>query len=150
FVRVMALKKAEDSDEIVIRMVELEGRPHADEKVFFDVPVISARMVDGQERTIRDARIVDGALSVDFPPYGLITIAVRLGQATKTVAVPRSTPVQLPYNAIVTTKDNEAASGGFDPDGRCLPAEMLPQQITSGGVSFTLGPVGSGQPDGIA
>src|SRR5207248_3148603 len=49
---ISAMKKAEDSDEIIVRLREVTGEEAKDVHVKFAAPVISAREVDGQERQI--------------------------------------------------------------------------------------------------
>ncbi|HEY0727923.1 MAG TPA: glycoside hydrolase family 38 C-terminal domain-containing protein, partial [Pyrinomonadaceae bacterium] len=44
-VRVLALKKAEESDEVIVRIVELDGRAAPDVRISFPAPVIAAREV---------------------------------------------------------------------------------------------------------
>ena len=46
-IRVLALKKAEMSDEVVLRMVELDGKPENNVHVKFAAPIASAREVNG-------------------------------------------------------------------------------------------------------
>ena len=77
-VRVLALKKAEASDEIIVRMVELDGKPAPDVRVSFAGPVTAAREVNAQEQPIGAAKISDGALVTSFTPYQPRTFAVRL------------------------------------------------------------------------
>src|SRR6185369_11057570 len=55
-VRVLALKKAEDSDELIVRMVELDGRAAPDVRVSFPAPVVAAREVNAQELPLADAK----------------------------------------------------------------------------------------------
>ena len=54
-IRVFALKKAEDSDEIVLRAVELDGRQAANVKFSFAGPVTEAREINAQEQPVGDA-----------------------------------------------------------------------------------------------
>src|SRR6267378_6814630 len=51
-IRVLALKKAEHSDEIVLRMVELDGALHPNIKVSFAAPITGAREINGQEQAV--------------------------------------------------------------------------------------------------
>jgi alpha-mannosidase len=51
-IRVLALKRAEDSDEIIVRMVELDGKPQPDVHVSFVSPITEARAVNGQEQPV--------------------------------------------------------------------------------------------------
>ena len=149
-IRVMALKKAEDGHEIVVRLVELSGEPQDGVQVGFAAPIAEAREVDGQERPLGDAKIANGRLVVDFTPYSVHSFAIKLGKPAAKVAQARFVPLTLPFNASVASHDGEAVSSGFDTDGRCLAAEMLPEQLTDAGVEFKLGPAGGGQFDAVS
>src|SRR5205823_996503 len=58
-VRVLALKKAEKGDDVIVRLVELDGKRQNDVHIGFAANVIAAREVNGQEMPIGKARIVD-------------------------------------------------------------------------------------------
>jgi len=149
-VRVMALKQAEDSDEWILRLVELDGAPARPVRVAFPAPVLAAREVDGQERPLGEARVVDGALVTDLGGYRLRTFALRIGAPPTRVAPPEGRPLALPFDRCVTSHDGQRAEGGgFDPAGRCLPAENLPAEIAYRGVRFALGPTAGRQPDAV-
>ena len=66
---VLALKKSEIGDEIVIRLVELNGKPIESVKVKFAGSLESAREVNGQELPLSDAKVAEGALETSFKPY---------------------------------------------------------------------------------
>ncbi len=51
-IRVLALKKAEHGDEIIVRLVELDGRPQRDVRISFNAAISSAREVNGQEQPV--------------------------------------------------------------------------------------------------
>ena len=147
-VRVLALKKAEHGDDIVIRMVELDGITERNVRVQFAAPVISAREMNAQEMPLGPATVAAGKLVADFQPFGLHTFAVRLAPAAHLVPAPQSQPVPLPYDAAVATRLGRPADGCFDcqldipssPQGDALPAELLPAELDFGGVHFTLAP----------
>lgn len=148
-VRVMALKKAEESDEIIVRLVELDGRPASSVRVAFATPIVAAREVNGQELPIGEAKVVDGSLVADLVGYGLRTYAVKLGEPPLRLSKVENKPVPLPYDCCVTSRDSQKASGGFDSAGRCLPGEMLPGEIAYRGVTFKLGPTNDGEPNAV-
>src|SRR6202167_6121316 len=77
-IRVLALKKAEQNDEIIIRLVELDGRPQANVRVSFAAPVTAAREVNGQEQPVGGAPVDNGALLTSFSAYQPRTFAVQL------------------------------------------------------------------------
>ncbi|MCB1216892.1 alpha-mannosidase [bacterium] len=143
-VRVLALKQAEDSDELIIRMVELDGRDQQGVGISFGLPLESAREVDGQEYGSSAVTIDNGRIVTDFSPYQIRSFAVSLQGMMHTMEV-RNMPVELPYNRSVATLNGEAAVGGFDSGGRSLPAEMLPVSFDDAGVRFNMAPGGDGQ-----
>lgn len=149
-VRVLAVKKAEDSDETVVRLVELSGEQAKGVSIACAAPITAAREIDGQERELGGATVKDGKLVADFTPYQIRTFAIKIGEPQQTIDAVRSPAVELPYNASVASNDDEIALRGFDPDRRCLAAEMLPQQITDAGVVFSLAPAGGNKPNAVA
>jgi alpha-mannosidase len=139
-VRVLALKKAEDSEELIVRMVELDGREAPDVRISFPAPVIAAREVDAQERAVGKATIVRGELVTSLGKFQPRTFAVKLAKPRAELFLPQSRPIELPYNLAVADRDGERMKAGFDGEGYALPAEMLPRVVTFGGVVFHLGP----------
>ena len=148
-VRVLAVKKAEDSDEVVVRLVELDGTPQADVRINFAAPITAAREVNGQEQPVGPAIVTSGALVTSFTAYQPRTFAVRLGAAPAKVAAVRSTPVSLQYDVATASNDGQHADAGFDGKGNALPAEMLPDSLTFNDVQFKLGPAKTGSPNAV-
>jgi alpha-mannosidase len=137
-IRVLALKKAEQGDEMVIRLVELDGKPEPDVRVSFLSSITAAREVNGQEQPVGPATVTDGALVTSFSAYQPRTFAVKLASPQTTVAAVRSTPVPLPYDSATASNDGTPAGAGFDGKGNALPAEMLPAEIRFNDVLFRL------------
>jgi len=148
-VRVLAVKKAELSDEVVVRLVELDGKPQPDVKLTFAAPITSAREVNGQEQPVGSATVNDGALVTSFGGYQPRTFALRLAAPAATVAGVQSTPVTLPYNVATASNDGDHSAAGFDGKGNALPAEMLPEQIQFNDVRFQLAAAKSGTPNAV-
>ena len=139
-VRVLALKKAEDSEEVIVRIVELDGREQPDVRISFPGPVIAAREVNGQEHPVGKATIVRGELVTSLGKFQPRTFAVKLAKPRAELLLPQSQPIELPYDRAVADRDGERMKAGFDGEGYALPAEMLPRVVTFGGVAFHLGP----------
>jgi alpha-mannosidase len=139
-IRVLALKKAELSDEVIVRLVELDGKPQPDVRVSFGTAITAAREVDGQELPVGTATVNGGALVTSFSAYRPRTFAVRLAAPQVKVAAVRSTPVALHYDLAAASNDGAKSQAGFDGKGNALPAEMLPAQITFNDVQFHLAP----------
>ncbi|MGA9304979.1 MAG: glycoside hydrolase family 38 C-terminal domain-containing protein [Candidatus Sulfotelmatobacter sp.] len=148
-IRVLALKKAEQSDEIVVRLVELDGKPQRDVKISFNTAIISAREVNGQEQPVASTPVFGGSLVTSFSAYQPRTFAVRLAAARTKVASVRSAPVALHYDLATASNDGTPTVGGFDGKGNALPAEMLPEQITLNDVQFRLAAPKTGSPNAV-
>ena len=150
-IRVLALKKAEDSDEIIVRMVELDGKAQPDVRVSFAAPVVAAREVNGQEQPIGAASVRDGALATSFTPYQPRTFALRLGASANqgcwrrvSAGNARSTTSLSP--ATMTPKQQAA---DFDGHGNAMSAEMLPDHINYHGVQFNFAPAKTDSPNAV-
>jgi alpha-mannosidase len=152
-VRVMALKKAEMSDELIVRLVELDGKPQQDVRVTFAAPVADAREANGQEQPLgpeaAPAVIAGRSLTMRFEPYQPRTFAFKLGAPAVPMAPVRSQPVTLAYDLAGATNDDTKAAGGFDGKGNAMPAEMLPTELTVDGVRFALAAAGTGKPNAV-
>jgi len=138
-VRVLALKKAEQTREVIVRIVELDGKKADDVRVTFATPLSAAREVNGAESPVGPVTLAKGALVTSLTPFQVRSFALTLGAAPTAVAPVVSRPIALPYNQAVASRDR-AIGGRFDSAGRSLPAELLPPAITHGAVKFTLAP----------
>ena len=149
-VRMLALKRAEESDEVVVRLVEMHGRPAENVHVKFAGPVMAAREVNGQELPLGPATVDSGELVTSFKAYEPRTFALKLGAAPAQAAPVESKAVGLKYDVAASSNDDTKTVGGFDDKGDALPAEMLPGEIDFHGVKFQLAPSGTGKMDAVA
>jgi alpha-mannosidase len=148
-IRILALKKAEMSDETIVRLVEMDGKPAPSVHVKFAGPIAAAREVNGQEQPLGTATTTDGALETSFKPYQPRTFALNLGAAPAHLKGVESQPVALKYDLAAASEDDTKSTGGMDKQGNALPAEMLPTQLNLDGIDFTLAPGGAGKPDAL-
>ena len=148
-IRVLALKKAEVSDEIIVRLVELDGKAHPEVRISFSTPISAAREVNGQEQPVGAATVNSGVLVTSFSAYQPRSFAVKLAASPTKVATASSTPVPLRYDLATASNDGTKAAGGFDGKGNSLPAEMLPEHIAFNHVQFQLAPAKTGAPNAM-
>lgn len=139
-VAVKALKKAEDSDEIVVRVYELIGESHNDVKITFPTNIVSAREINGIEEQIGTASFSGKELSLNIGKFQPKTFAVKLADADNAIEsdVPTSVQVDLDYNIDVMsfdTRRNNVTSGV----AYAYPAELLSDVIYSDGIGFKIG-----------
>ena len=156
-IRVMALKKAELSDELIVRLVEMDGKAANSVRLVFAAPVTAAREVNGQEQAVGPATLVNGELVTSFAAYQPRTFALKLSPARTKTAMPQSQPVSLDYDLSVASRVGRPADGSFDANpnnqgatqGKALPAELLPREIVYGGIRFNLASTGDAKPNAV-
>jgi len=149
-IRVLALKKAEATDEIVVRMVEFDGKPAENVSISFAAPVSAAQEINAQEQPVGSASIHDGALTTSFTAYQPRTFALHLSPSSSRLIPIHSQSVALQYDlAVASNDDTKTEGGGFDGKGNAMPAEMLPKTINYDGVDFNLAAAKTGSPNAI-
>jgi alpha-mannosidase len=148
-IRLLALKKAEHGDEVIVRLVELDGKPQPNVRVQFASPITAAREVNGQEQPVGAATLTGGVLTSSFTAYQPRTFAVTLAAVTSKIAGVHSAPVPLPYDLAVSSNDRTQSGAGFDGKGNAIPAEMLPTKVTFNDVQFHLSAAKAGVPNAV-
>jgi alpha-mannosidase len=147
-IQIMAMKKAENSDELILRLVEMNGQAQPNVHVSLAGAITAAREVNGQElplgNTMTGAALTNGALAISFTANQPRTFALRINASPTHVAPVTSQPVTLSYNMAAATQDDTKSTAGFDGKGNALPAEMLPAKLNFDGVTFQLGPTQNG------
>ena len=113
-VRVMALKKAEDRDDLIVRTF---GGPA---KLQFPAPIASMRRVDGQERPL------------ESPQCTLCTHALKLADGPRPTPL-RTQSIALELDQRIATRDGEKSPY------YAFPEEMLPRTIAWGAIEFAIG-----------
>jgi alpha-mannosidase len=138
-VTVTALKKAEDSAEIVIRLQERYGRAGR-ARLKLAGRVASGREINAAEEAVGPISVAaDGTIALDFKPYQPRTIAVRLAPATSPAPTRQSVSLILPFNLDGMSTDGDWQDGDFDGKGHTIPSELIPRALSLDGVAFTLG-----------
>lgn len=149
-VAVQAIKKAENSDEIIIRFQELLGKPRSGVNVSLGSGVVSAREVNGQEQSVGEATIDKGNLVFDIGAYSPKTFAVKFESPLVKIAKPESRIVKIPYDMNPASFDKTPNGADFDGKGSSYPAELMPYSLTCGGIEFSLGPSAKENPKALS
>jgi alpha-mannosidase len=140
-VAIRAFKKAEDSDEFVLRLQELEGRP-VTTNIKFIVPFQSAREINAaEESAVGDLKFTPDGLRVSLKPFQPRTFAIRFRNNLKTgsAAAIEATPLKLPFNMDGVSADTNRTDGDFDRQGQTLAGELLPASLLLDGIPFNFG-----------
>ncbi len=141
---VRAIKKAELSDQIIVRVQEADGFEAKAVRVAMAHPIITAREVSGAEEPVGEVRVDGGELTFDLEPFQPRTFAVKLHSPYEPLNPPTAESIPLAFDRDVVSLDNERSGGDFDGKGHSLPGELLPAKVTSGGIPFTMGPATPG------
>lgn len=148
-VAVRALKLAEDSDAVIVRLQELDGRSAADVAATSAARIDSALEVNGLERGLQSLRAKAKKLPLAFKPFQLRTLALNL-KPVADLGQPRCVPVALPYNMDVFSTHTNRGDGKCDYDGRTIPGEMMGDSVVSEGVMFAMGPRSDGKLNAVS
>ncbi len=147
-VMVKAIKKAENSNEIMVRLQELTGQTQTVQLTGVTA-ITSARQVNGAEDPVASLTPVNGKLTVSLTPYQPLTLALTLAAPSALVARPVSETVALPYNLDAISSDANRTDGNFD-GGYTYPAELIPSTIVRDGIAFQMGPAADGANNAVA
>ena len=134
-----AMKKAEDSDEIIVRFNE--GANVATENIVFTLGagIESAREVFASEETVGEATVKDGNLIFDLGAYGVKSFALKLKAIKSKAAAPKYTQIALPLNYEMF-KVNKTPIHQVLKDYKetYIPKEINPGKISFKGIDFAL------------
>lgn len=145
-VMINAVKLAENSDEIIVRVRELHGKSAENVRLSCALPILAAREVNGVEKPVGEAKIERGDLVFDIGPYQLKSFALKVGTPSATAEKPQFVSVPLPYNLDGISTDADRTDGDIDGSGYTLVGELLPRQVSYQGVPFS---TGSSQPSAM-
>lgn len=151
-VAIRAIKKAEESELIIVRVQELKGESANKVELSFAAPIEEVWECDGQERALASSRaneqLQKGNLIFTLSPFSPATFAIRLKKELKEKG-PSSLPVNLDYNLDVISPDLLKSDGAMEL-GASYPAEPFPQSLTCEGVLFEMGPVDNRMKNAVA
>lgn len=148
-VAVRALKKAQDSEEVVVRLQELTGAPAPGVTVALAAPILAAREVNGAEEAVGPLPVSAGKLTLDLGPYQPRTVALKLAPPAGSLKPPTGQPVELPFNVNVVSPDGNSGGADMDGLGHSYPASLFPATLTCEGIPFQLGPTAGGKPNAV-
>jgi alpha-mannosidase len=137
-VAIQAVKRAEDGQDIVVRLQELQGRPAADITLQGLGPILEAKDLDGVERPLGPLSPSHGALKLDFTPYQMRTVGLRL-QPPARIQTPEAEALPLPYDLDAFSWPANLQDGSMDGRTTSYPAEMISDTVPAAGVAFRMG-----------
>lgn len=137
-VMIKALKKAESSDEYVVRVYEIGGEKTQQAFLTFAGEIQYASEVDGTEKRIRDAEITGKKLQVIIQPHSIRTFKVKLKPSLLEKPGLVTKYLTLNYDRKCTSWNGFRSNGNFE-SGYSYAAELLPDSLIVNQVPFQLG-----------
>ena len=136
---VKALKKAEKSNDYVIRLYETTGQPVDNFTVTFASEILDAHILNGVEDVTGNAVFSGNQLTITAKPFSINTFSIRLKPCTTPLTPPESLPVDLDYNIKTASFNAFRSDANIDSKGYSYAAELLPATLHASGIDFRLG-----------
>ncbi|MFO1511908.1 MAG: glycoside hydrolase family 38 C-terminal domain-containing protein [Verrucomicrobiota bacterium] len=148
-VAVRAVKMAEGSDRVIVRLQELDGQGTTKAALSSAARIESATAVNGVEKEL--GKLASGAnrLALEFKPFQLRSVALEL-KPLSLLQPPISTPVALPFNLDVFSWNTNRSNGKCDDAGFTMPAEMIGDRVTTEGIIFNIGDRADGRMNAVS
>lgn len=132
-VRILAVKKAQESDKIILRAAECSGSDINGVEAVFSNPITEAYEVRGDEAELFKIPVADGKIRFDIKRNGIKSFAIVFDRP-KTESVGENIPLN--YNAVGITSDESRPKSTLK-NGISLPREILPEKLVFSGVEYT-------------
>lgn len=134
-VELRAIKKAEDSDDIIVRIQESHGVAHKDVKLSFNnCTVKKAIFCNGYETEKAFAEIDGNSVIFDIGRYNVVTLKIKLSADAPVAVKSEYKTLDLPYDGDILCDAGQAK----DTEGVYVPAELYPDYITSSKIGYAL------------
>ena len=133
-----AMKKAEDSEEVIVRFNEGAGMSAGNTYFTLGTGILAAREVTASEDPVCDAQVTDGNLVFDLEPYGVKTFALVLAPC-KRAGIGSQQPLHLPFNLDMITFNRNRGDTYIPTLNVSVPGELFPQSFDCAGVHFETG-----------
>ena len=134
-VRITGIKKAQKTDEIIVRAVEYNGGERKNVELKFAYDIKSAKAVRGDEVYIEDVPVSDGRLIFDMGKNEIKSFALTFDIPE---AKENSVPLLPDFNAAAITSQKDAGKSGLK-GGVSVPKELVPESILTGGTRYVFG-----------
>ncbi len=134
---VRAIKLAEDQNGFIIRVNEAAGKSHDDVKISFFKNIESAEEVLADEHKVDNAAFSENALCFSIAPYQVKSFRIKLEPSDKK-GRESFKKLNLEFNSKGFTADSNMRHVILQGGGCSLPAELCPESLTVGGITFRM------------
>ena len=134
---VRAVKRAQDNEDIIIRINEGLGKEQKNVKLSMFCDILKAEEVYSSEEFRREAKLSDGELVFNLKPYEIKSFRLSL-DCKKNKARESFKKLELEYNAAGITADSYKINCILQGSGCSLPNELIPETLNVKGLSFRM------------
>ena len=141
-VSIKALKKAEETDELIVRVYEWTGQDQQDVTLQFPAEILTAREVNALEEDVENSTLstLNSKLTFSIGHYQPKTFAVRLkSPSAGNIERGEGTPATFAYNIDVMSSDKQRGNANTTYCTYAYPAELIPDTMLVDGVRFAMG-----------
>ncbi len=144
-VGLMAFKKKESGDYLIIRVNELSGEDQSQVQLSLPGKIVDAYEVNGQEKRIAGAAYYGDKLTFDLSHYTIKSFAVKLEKLGVECQNIVQEALKIDYNEDAFSFDsNRDDANFFEKFSYSYPAELIPNEIVSEGIRFKMGSTDDG------
>ncbi len=146
---IRAIKKAEDSNEIIVRVNEGASKSANGVKLSLGKGIVSAYECNACEEKIGEAEVVDGELVFDMKPFEIRSFALTLADASVVSEASQQSFIELPYNKKITTYNHKRDAAVIPSINVSVPGELFPETIECAGIKFKTGEIAEEKADAL-
>ena len=137
-VDVMALKKAEETGYYILRVNELYGKEANNVTITFPAKITDSYEVNGQEKKTGPVDFSGNKLNFDMTRFLIRTFAIKLENSAVSASKPVQQSAALTFNEDGFSFDSNRSDGNII-DKLTIPAELIPAEVVSEDISFSIG-----------
>ena len=134
---VRAVKRAEDDEDIIIRVNEGLGKEQKNVKLSMFGEISAAEEVYASEEHRRSAKVNGGDLVFTLKPYEIKSFKVKV-KCEKNKAKENFKKLPVEYNSTGITKDSYKVNCILQGSGCSLPDELIPETLRVKGLNFKM------------
>ena len=135
-IAVKAIKKAEDTNEVIVRVCESFGRDHEDVVITAAQGILCAKETDGYERKIGPAELRNGELHFSIKKFAPKTFALTLKKPAQKASRKVYEQLPLPAGEKFTSCREEAGQYGLGPENTTVPRNLICAHRVCAGIPF--------------
>ncbi len=132
-VRITAVKKAQNSDMIVLRVAECAGCNQENITAAFAFPIKKAYEIQGDETAAKEITVTDGKLKFNLGHNSIKSFAIDF--SNEPIDCFTSEKISLKYNSMGITKDSNTNASTLK-NSVSIPYELVPDDFLFAGTSF--------------